>query len=200
MKTFSKTFFDDGLTLNENENIFPALTGLAVDYLSRFSLGDSVDKAFHISTQGACNIHMLYKADALKAKITGLDDVSIISACKMVGFDVCYRVGLAGYKPVEEINPDAGTIENIRIMVNRCLSFWRAYGPIVCSEPTFEGGYTKTVDAGDGDFVTLDTIWDLKVSKKPPTTKHSLQILMYYIMGKHSTNEYFKNVSNDNLA
>lgn len=31
-----KTEFDDGVILHENENISPSITGMAVDYLTRF--------------------------------------------------------------------------------------------------------------------------------------------------------------------
>lgn len=168
---------------------------MSVDYLTRFLLGNSVDNAFHISCLGASNIGMLNKAIALKENITGLDDLSIISACKLVGFDVCFRASKSAYKPIEDINPDANTIENIRTMVNRCLSFWEQYGPIILSEFTFEGGYTSTVNSGDGDFLTSDALWDLKVSKSPPTSKHSLQLLMYYVMGLHSIHNQFQNIS-----
>ena len=196
MKYFHKEVLDDGLMLNENENIHASLVGITVDYLTRFSLGDSIDKAFHVSCLGASNIGMLKTAMLLKTQVTGLDDQSIISACKLAGFDVCFRASKSAYKPIEDINPDESTIENIRTMVNRSVTFWNKYGPIVCSEPTFEGGYTDTVDAGDGDFLSNDTLWDFKVSKSAPTTKHSLQILMYYVMGLHSIHEHFRNIAN----
>ncbi len=196
LKSFSKAIFDDGFTLNESENIHASLVGMAVDYLTRFLLGDSVDKAFHISCLGASNIGMLNKATMLMSKVTGLDDISIISACKLAGFDVCFRSSKSAYKPIENINPDIPTIENIRIMVNRSVSFWNKYGPIVCSEPTFEGGYTDAVNTGDGDFLSKDTLWDFKVSKSAPSSKHTLQILMYYVMGLHSIHKHFKNISN----
>ena len=196
IKLFSKVVFNDSLTLNESENIHASLVGIAVDYLTRFALGDSVNKAFHISYLGASIINMQSKANDLMKKITGLDDVSIISACKLSGFDVCFRSSRAAYKPIEDINPDSDTIENIRIMVNRSISFWQKYGPIIRSEITFEGGYTDTVSTGDGDFITADTLWDFKVSKSAPTSKHSLQILMYYVMGIHSVHSYFKELSN----
>lgn len=196
MKTFRKEIFDDSLSLNETENIHPSLIGIAVDYLTRFSLDDSVDQAFRISCLGASNIGMLNKANFLKTKVTGLDDLSIIAACKLAGFDVCYRSSISAYKPIEDINPDNFTIENIRIMVNRSVSFWNKYGPIVCSELTFEGGYTDTVNSGDGDFISKDTLWDFKVSKSTPKAKHTLQILMYYVMGLHSIHEHFKSISN----
>lgn len=196
IKSFTKNLFSDGVVLHENENIHASLVGLAVDYLTRFVMGDSVDKAFQISCLGAANIGMLSKAQVLKSRITGLNDTSIISACKLAGFDVCYRASASSYKPVENINPDMPTIENIRTMVHRSITFWENYGPIICSELTFEGGYTNTVDSGDGDFLTDHTLWDFKVSKASPTSKHSLQILMYYIMGLHSIHSEYKQISN----
>ena len=82
-------------------------------------------------------------------------------------------------------------------MVKRSVSFWNMYGPIIKDGFTFEPyGYTKTVDTGDGDFLTQDTLWDFKVSKAKPTNKHTLQLLMYWIMGQHSGKDEFKNISN----
>ena len=70
------------------------------------------------------------------------------------------------YRPVEDIEPDGDTIENIRTMVERSLRFFNQYGPKVLDGLTFEGGYTGYVATGDGDFLTNDTLWDFKVSKK----------------------------------
>ena len=195
IKNFSKINLNDGISLNESENVHSSLIGMTVDYLTRYLMGASVDEAFHISCLGAEFIGMLTKAILLKDKIKGLDDLSIISACKLVGFDVCYRSCPSSYKPIEDINPDPPTIENIRTMVNRCLSFWEQYGPIILSEFTFEGGYTSTVNSGDGDFLTANAMWDLKVSKSTPTSKHSLQLLMYYVMGLHSVHTQFQDIS-----
>lgn len=195
MKLFSKEVLDDGILLNDEENVHASLVGMAVDYLTRYMSGDSVDKAFHISSLGARQIGMQDKAKSLKAKISGLDDNSVIAACKLAGFDVCYRSSVNEYKSIDGISPDVQTIENIRTMVNRSLSFLKKYGPVVHSEPTFEGGYSAVVDSGDGDFVTKDTLWDFKVSKSNPTSKHSLQILMYYVMGLHSIHNYFKDIT-----
>lgn len=44
-------------------------------------------------------------------------------------------------------------------MVERSVAFWNKYGPIVKDGFDFKPtGYTKTVSAGDGDFLTADTI------------------------------------------
>jgi hypothetical protein len=195
LKSFSKEIYDDGIALNEEENIHSSIVGIAVDYLTRYMSGDSVDQAFHISTLGAEIIGKQNIALFLKSNISGLDNKSIIAACKLAGFDVCYRSSVLGYKPIEEINPDTPTIENIRIMVKRSLAFWEMYGPVIYSEPTFEGGYSSIVNSGDGDYITADTLWDFKVSSKAPTSKHTLQILMYYVMGLHSIHECYKSLT-----
>ena len=61
----------------------------------------------------------LGNAKKLLKGIKGLDNESVSNACKLVGYDVCFRASVIGYKPVEEIKPDSDTIENIVIMVNR---------------------------------------------------------------------------------
>ena len=48
------------------------------------------------------------------------------------------------------------------------------------------GGYTSTVETGEGDYLTKTSMWDLKVSKKGLDSKQTLQLLMYWIMGLHS--------------
>jgi hypothetical protein len=96
----------------------------------------------------------------------------------------------------KDINADKDTIENIRIMVNRGLNFIKEYGPIISDGFNFApNGYTKTVDTGDGDYLTEDTMWDFKVSNKDITNKHTLQVLIYYVMGKHSGNEIYNNIN-----
>lgn len=128
---------DDGITLNEGENIHASLVGLAVDYMTRFMMGAESEEAFSISLKGAMTLDLftgdkkqssMKNAVKLLANIEGLDKKSIINACKLAGYDVCFRAGIMGYRPVEEINPDADTIENIMIMINRSLSFWKEYG------------------------------------------------------------------------
>lgn len=83
-------------------------------------------------------------------------------------------------------------IEKVNIL--RSLQFFDTYGPKVLDGFTFEGGYTDTIASGDGDFITHDTLWDFKVSKNPPTSKHTLQILVYWRMGLRSIHKEFREV------
>ncbi|WP_411955162.1 hypothetical protein ACKXGF_05205 [Alkalibacillus sp. S2W] len=195
-KEFSVEDLQDDNVLYESENIHSSLVGLAVDYLTRFLNGTPIEEAFKISLIGA---HLTGKdelADDLMSDIKGTDETSIKNACKLVGFDVVYRSGPIGYKPVESINPDEETISNIKIMVNRGLNFFDLYGPIVKDGFTFEGGYTSEITTGDGDFLTDDTLWDFKVTKQAPEKKHTLQLLIYFLMGVNSIHLQFNEINN----
>ena len=211
---------DDGLKLGD-ENISPSVIGTVVDYLTRSILNSiykpdkkfvhCVAEAFVISLEGYLRRARELGAEAIKNDkrnnveifqllecIKGLDDNSIIAACKAVTYDVWFRNPSHAMKALDADNtlPDKQTISNIRIMVERCLSFFEEYGPVISNGFTFEkGGYTKVVDSGDGDYLTEDTMWDFKVTKNKVTSKHTLQLLMYWIMGKHSKQKIFKNIN-----
>ncbi len=180
--------------LNPVENVHASLMGLAVDYMTRFMTGAPAPDAFSISLMGAQIVGEMDLAQKLLADVEGLDDKSIICAVKLSGFDVCFRAGIMGYKPVQDINPDADTIANVRVMVQRALHFLDVYGPKILDGFTFEGGYTDIVATGDGDFTTADTLWDFKVSKMPVKKEHTLQLLMYWRMGLHSVHSEFHSV------
>ena len=66
-------------------------------------------------------------------------------------------------------------------------------GPVVWEGFTFDGGYTDRVTSGDGDLLTADGLWDLKVSRWPPNPTYTLQLLVYWRLGLHSTHpEYLR--------
>ena len=150
--------------------------------------------------QGAKNISEYELAKAFLKHVKGLDDESIRCAHKLVEFDVYYRVQMSSFyrsmqKEKSPVLTDE-TIENVRTMVLRSLAFIENYGPITKDGFTFEGAYTDVVTIGDGDYLTADTLWDFKVSKKEPNKGQTLQILIYYIMGKHSNYLEFNNIQN----
>lgn len=180
--------------LNPVENVSPSLVGMAVDYLTRFMSGTSAIDSFKISEMGSRVVQRKELFDQLLSNVNGLDDNSISAAVKLSGFDSAYRAGVMAYRPVQNINPNSDTVENIRTMVERSLRFLDQYGPKVMDGLTFEGGYTGYVSSGDGDFLTEDTLWDFKVSKKKLQSKYTLQLLMYWRMGLHSIHPEYKNV------
>lgn len=162
--------------------------------MTRFMLGTPVVDAFAISMLGAQCIEEDSTASRLMSGVKGLDDRSIVNAVKLTGFDVCFRSSPMGYRPVKGINPDEPTIQNVRTMVERALHFFDVYGPKTLDGFTFGGGYTDTVSAGDGDFMTANTLWDFKVSKYRPSKEHTLQLLMYWRMGLHSVHAEFQSI------
>ncbi|GBU10969.1 hypothetical protein AwErysi_05850 [Erysipelotrichaceae bacterium] len=178
----------------ESENIHATTVGLAVDYLTRFMNGSQKNEAFKISLMGSHNAGEHDKAEDLLDKVVGLDDISITAACQLVGYDVCYRAGTAMFKGVDSIFPNKPTCENIKVMVERGVTFIKQYGPIVKDGFGFEGAYTRKITIGDGDFLTKTTIWDFKVSKSNPTNKHTLQLIIYYLMGKRTQHKEFEDV------
>ena len=202
---FETTELDDGRVLNPTENIHPSLVGMAVDYLTRLMNGTFSADAFQISLLGA-QIASNYTSDEkylsealfLLNQIHGLDDTSIISACKLVSYDVWLRntseTALQS-KGADDVHPDQATIENIRLLVERTINYFNEDNPITTDGFTFEPhGYTELVVAGDGDFLTENTLWDLKVRKSKIDSKTSLQLMMYYLMGKRSGQDIFDSI------
>ena len=220
---FNKIVCNDKFLLNETENVHGTIIGMVVDYLTRFMCGTDKKEAFQISLQGAQNAENFGIAGSIKTatyflnSIVGIDPISVVNACKLVTFDVWYRnpVWATSTKNHRDINPDGATVQNIQTLVRRSMLFFEQYGPIIKDGFSFEpvkpninayekmlrsgkgsyGGYTATVTSGDGDFLTLDTLWDFKISKSKPTSKHTLQLLMYWIMGQHSEQEIYKNIT-----
>jgi len=204
-----KTPLSDGQVLAAAENIPATTIGMVVDYMTRFMAGTKLEEAFKVSFAGAVYAQQYGSQDSLEkflshmTAIHGLDDDSIIHACQCVSYDVWMRNlqwAIGNYQmnpnPEEDVLPDADTIQNIRVLVERGVSFFKAYGPVTKDGFTFSpNGYTDIVTAGDGDFLTADTLWDFKVSKRPPTSQNTLQLLMYYIMGKHSGNPVFATIT-----
>lgn len=207
---FKEIKFNDNRTLGE-DNVCPQIVGMAVDYLTRFIVDGDVNNAFDISIRGyERRITILgketYYSDVsegtdiqtLISKIKGLDDISIIATCQACAYDAWFRnlFGAVKAAPASDNIPNHETICNIRTMVQRGMDFWEKFGPVTVSGFTFgDSGYTKTVSTGDGDYLTKDTIWDFKVLKTKIKSKHTLQLLMYWIMGQHSGKEEFLHIN-----
>lgn len=206
---FGIQVFDDGKKFYKKLNISPDLLGVIVDYLTRFVCGCDKEEAFRIALMGA-KIASKFKglpeiyveAVANMVKIDkSLDDESIKAACMLASYDRWRRDEFRMYakyigKKIEKPKPDSYTIQFIKTMVERCADFFKKYG--ICISFGFDfsgGGYTETVNSGDGDLIVGDTLFDLKCIKQNPTKEHTLQLLMYWIMGQHSGQDIFKKVT-----
>lgn len=205
VNVFKKKTYNDNKKLNIGENIHKSIMGLCVDYLTRYMVDKNKEKAFEISLRGLSlmpegvrrEIGFYESAEEVLRDINGLDETSIKRACLLCCFDQCYRVGISYYKGfnINMVLPDENTINNIRVMVERACSFINSYGTITEYGYTFDGGYSLKIRNGDGDYLTEDTIWDMKVSTKPINIIWTLQVILYWILGKHSKQDCFKTIN-----
>lgn len=193
MSGFEVINLNDGVILNE-ENVSGSTMGMVVDYLTRWAQSKDVEDAFQVSILGARRVDREAEAMRLLSGIKDMSDASIVNACKLVGFDTYARGVFVDYDS-STVNPDHPTCQNIRTLVNRVLSFFNSYGPVTLEGFDLMGGYSRVVDRGSGDFLTKNVLWDLKVMRKDPESKHSLQLLMYYIMGKRSIHKEFDSIT-----
>lgn len=194
LSEFERKQFNDGIDLKD-ENLHGSTVGLVVDYLTRLLLGEPKEVAFEISLKGASNINMFDFAQSLLSDVKDLSDKSIVSACKLVSFDTYYRRFAITYeKYYDKINPDSSTIYNIKTLVMRAMIILETYGPIIDTGFTIYDHDALFISNGDGDFITQDTIWELKVTKSSPTPKHRLQILVYYEMLKDKEPSRMQNI------
>lgn len=193
----SKELDDGGIEVLGPENISPGIVGLAVDYLTRFQFTNNAEMSFPVARKGMEKLLELYEIDERKYfdelmnKIEGVDDTSIVAACRLAGFDSVFRAGR--YSPVREILPDKTTISNIKRMVKRCEIFVHDKSILdddIVWGPTFQGGYTDTVSYGDADFCTAFFMCDIKTSEKPPGKNDTLQVLMYLLLARHAANDF----------
>jgi hypothetical protein len=193
-KSFSSIKLETVNELAESENIPPNLIGITVDYLTRLMLNPDAGakEAFKISLMGASRANKLMIAKVLVDQIHDLDDQSIAAAINLVKYDSVLR---AGFIPEDTmLVPNDDTLHNIKQMVIRSLNFFDEYGPMTLDSFTFPGGYTDKITSGDGDFLTADTLWDFKVLKANIKPQHTLQLLVYYLMGINSIHDEFQSL------
>lgn len=175
----------------------------------------AIAEVFRVSLAGAAAIgehpeHSSVKPDAEEAvswlevlvqddgiAVFDINENAVRAACRLATYDVGKRAGVQFYNPVSSLlEPDVATVLNIQRMVLRSVRFFVEHGPITSNGFVFadpqkylmgdRGGYTELVASGEGDFLTPDTLWDFKVSKAKPSQDHTLQLLMYFVMGKES--------------
>ena len=181
--------------LNPEENVAPQVVGTAVEYLA---LMPTVGWARDVCAQALWKSEPIRKDQRMYdlADVLGkdLEDDTILDFLMIAS----YLYG--GYMdPATRVSFDrqavsGETIANVRILAQRTRDFISRYGPLTAWRFTMNGGYTKTVSRGFGDYLTADGLYDLKVSNDGFTKEQTLQVLLYWRMGLHSTNPNFESV------
>lgn len=142
-----------------------------------------------------------------------INNETIIAALNIVKYDAVYRVGWSSsinqsYSQKSVYDKD---ISAIKELVNRSVAFFKKR-KIIKYDFTFDGGYTDLINKGDGDIATEDTLWDIKTFKPASVAsiydksygflnrysrlkaKHALQVLVYYLLGMHSSYSFYQNI------
>lgn len=189
IRNFERIVYDDGFYPIPCENIPMSLVGTVVDYLTRYMLTKDVGLSFQYAIEGAEKACKSFTAKELCSKIKGLDSVSIRAACQLASFDIFYRnpINALQYSYTE---PDDRTISHIEILVKRSEKIFSNDGFLHFAGITFSKGYSEVVSSGDADYLTENTLWDMKVSwSSTPTSKDTFQLLVYYVLGCHSVHK-----------
>lgn len=166
---FEVTSLGEGAdALNPQENVSLDLVALAVDSMVGVMSGKPTESVFRFPLflarrigAGAFAVETRHFID----DINGLDDGSIINAVKLSGFGGRFLADPESYRPLEEINPDEATIQNVRTMVERSLRFFDVY---------------------DTKSPVSDTLWDFNVSTLRPNEAQTLRLLIVWRKFLHS--------------
>ena len=187
VSAFSVKRYEDNQKLHYKENVPPVYIGLAVDYLTRYKISENIYNAFDISILGAKILRDDYgKKREYEHSLHLLEQIQhgdIAAALQMVTYDDVYR---AGKTDLPTLRPDSATVENIKIMVNRGVTFLNHCSKEIYTGLSFDGGFTSTVVNGDCDYLTDNSLIDFKVIRGDITPDYTLQILMYYLLGCRS--------------
>lgn len=127
-----------------------------------------------------------------------LEERVVRAACRLASYEIAQHAGVAWYDPADtDRSPDATTLSHIIMMTERTHDFLREHGPATAVEFSLisgndeledeeTDGYLIALDAGDGDFITEEAVWDYKTRSLPPSKDHLLKLLVHYLMGKDS--------------
>ena len=148
--------YRDNFSLNSRENVPVNSVGLAVDYLTRFRVNGNVKEAFDISILGA---KILFHNYGMHKEY--LHCLKLLESVK--SGDISSAVQLTAYDV-----------------------FYRAGITDIQSLSPDAATLENVVVNGDCDYLTDNSLIDFKVLRGNVTNNHTLQILMYYLMGLHS--------------
>lgn len=184
----------DELYPQRDENVDPALIGSAVDYLARIRLGQDREKVFKRSLEGAREAGEENYARGILSQIdNSLTTEDITRAIILASFDGVPTYGRDSITS-SGVAPNEKTAQNIRTMVERAADFFSGRGKLIDTGIEFQGASTDRISGGEADYLTEDTLWDLKTTVGVPNENNTLQILIYARMGLHTGRNEFKNL------
>lgn len=181
----------------DSENISPQTIGLVIDYLVRYYYEGDIHSAFNIALRGlASEEDSKWKVNAIILLNDVIDgpydsDEVIRAACLLAPYDAIYRAGIPASMIAQQA-PDQRTIQHIRKMLHRTISYFKQ--SIVRVNLQFPGVKAKFIHSGDGDLATIDTLYDLKVSKNGLTKDQTLQLVIYALLGQNCDDPFYQGI------
>lgn len=180
------------------------LISITINYLTRYFLlkenNDSKlseieckEKAFLIPKKGSEISNKKSEFDDLLKRINikndQIDDETIINAMQISNFSFFYWLDNFKYEQIKEANPDNETINNIRIMVQRSVDFFKNNDFYECSILFDEAlSKTKCLTKADADFMSKKTLWKFSTQKEMKKNKDLIKLLIYYVLSKKTPN------------
>lgn len=198
--------FYDGIDLNFNDkNTNNTMISITTNYLTRYFLlkenNDSKlseieckEKAFLIPKKGSEISNKKSEFDDLLKRINiknnQIDDETIINAMQISNFSFFYWKDDFKYEKIKKANPDNETINNIRIMIQRSVDFFKNNDFYECSILFDESlRKTKCLTRADADFMSKKTLWKFSIQKEMKNkNKDLIKLLIYYVLSKKNPN------------
>ena len=187
----------------KHDRVDPAIMGVGVDYMSRWLMSADFEGAFITPLSGAHIISELSGDNYHIERAAELSDIIKYTRNKQARYESVLRLcaydqiarGGGVLVNIDEVNPEDTDIAVMERLVKRVLKFLDKFGPIVLDGFNFDGGYTDTITHGEGDFLTDNTLWDMKTIRRDIGPYHTLQLLMYWRMGLRSQHrELFRGI------
>ena len=99
---FTVNDLNDGIKLNDEENIKPALVASAAKALARILNGTPNAKAFELSLKVAEALGQKQVAEQLLLSITSSNDPSVINATKLVSYEMALKSKAKDYQTIDQ--------------------------------------------------------------------------------------------------
>lgn len=184
----------------------PQSLGLVFDYLLRTEMAliagenasDAILNTFKVSFMGASLANKMDDARKLALKLFDLyqkkkrDRKKIAQvASELVVYDAVFRAGY--YNPdAEKPKVNDGDKNALDLMLGATECYLLEKEQLTSLGFGFTAIGAENVAPSDGDLLTKDSVIDIKCSVNEPTSKHTLQLLLYYILGLHEQPDAFK--------
>lgn len=186
--SFLKETVTDESEISMPRTLRTDVAGQCVQYYATLLYTGDSSKATEISGRGFIRMTEEQREDYLDlcSRLDSEEDergrVGVMYAIS--SYDELFRSGRFTKGPV---GPDISDDEaDVLLEASKRVVAFMARHPVTDIEVTFPGAYTDCICAGDADILCEDCLWDVKVSKYPPTRDNLLQVLVYYLMGMHS--------------